>query len=134
MRMVILGLSLIISTSAWAADDARKIDFTQVLINKDKKPFVECVKVDTVDRNKCIEEIEITLGWITATALDIPKPNLSGADKVKRGGLAYRVVDGKAVELTVKEITTILEALDDLNYKNTAIYIAKSLLDPASVK
>lgn len=126
-------LALLVSP-AFAADEPRRIDFSQVLIGKDGKPFNECVRLDSVDRTKCVEEIDLTLGWISATALDQSKPGMPGAEKTKRGKLAYKVIDARESELDSKEISMIIDALDELNYRNTAIYAAKRALDPASVK
>jgi len=76
---------------------AAPLDFTKELIGKDRQPFRECVEVDKVEKTKCVNEINVTLGWLTATALDIPKQGMSGAERTKRGRLAYKVMDASEV-------------------------------------
>ena len=134
MIAVAVVTSLAIPTMASAEDAPRKIDFTQKLIGRDGKPFSECEQVDEHDRTKCTKQVELTLGWLAAAALDLAKPGMAQPEKTRRGRLAYRVFDAKDIELTVPEINTIIDALGDLNYRNTAIAAAVGILDPASAK
>jgi hypothetical protein len=122
-------LLLLLATPAFADDGTRKIDFTQALTGPDKKPFRECVEFDKTVQFKCLNEVDITLGYLSANALSLHKQGQS--DSTRRGRLAYRIYDAKDAELSPTEITLILNALDDMpNVRNTMIYAAKRLLSP----
>jgi hypothetical protein len=131
MRMIVAAT--MISTAVFAADAPRKIDFTTVLLDQDDKPMVECLRVDSVDRSKCVEEKTITLGWATFQALNMVDQgdHLNYTDAVKRGQLGLTVLGKSSVELTSEEITLIKTQLAK-HYSPLVTTRAVALLDPAA--
>lgn len=129
MRFVAAILAACLATSAFA-EEARKIDFTTVLLDQDGKPMLECA--DVGDR-ECKEKKPLTLGAASMRALAAPEQGLDPSASLKRGQLALSVYKSTGSVLTAEDITLIKTQISKI-YTPLVSARAFPLLDPASGK
>lgn len=121
------------------AADAPKIDFTQVLMNIEGKPFTYCAeykKAAPPAAPECKDERDMTLEQAALSALQTrfqDEQNLSGADQVRRVSLAIRIHQQKAVALTADDVKLIKDLTAKVGYNPVLVYRAYQLLDPNSI-
>ena len=115
---------LILGCLALAAQEARKVDFTVVLLGIDGKPLNGDVKP------------AVTLGDISVTALHSTieeDKSLSGLDKFKMDELARKIYKAKAATLSVEDLATIKARIGKI-YGPLVIGVAWRLLDPSLIE
>lgn len=122
-----------ISTSAIAADEPRKIDFTQVVKDLNGNEGVDCAEIKP-DGSGCARIVPMTIGRIAAGALDRADKNIAVPDKIIRAGLAYKIINANNAVLTSDEITMIKTAVGKLEISNAFIFQVIKAIDPVSVK
>lgn len=138
MRIVyaIIGATLLSTTSAFA------VDFAAPLLSTDGKSTPECIRLND-DRTKCIEEVNLTLGWLSRFALDQaeevdPRTGRSGpialSDVIKRGSLSEKIKANPQLDLSVDEAKLIKDQILKLNYKVGIKFQAIRLIDPKGIE
>jgi hypothetical protein len=123
MRLIIVLLSLLFITPAFAGGTPRTVDFTTVLLDQDDKPFTECVDTD------CKSKVQITLGRVALRALSNPEQGMKPEDSVLRGDLALRVYKAKDVILTPEDTVLIKQCIAKL-FGPLIVVRSFQLLDP----
>ena len=121
MRLAIL---LALGCLTLAGQEARKVDFTQVLMGIDGKPLNGDVKP------------ALTLGDIAVTALHSTieeDKTMSGLDKFKMDELARKIYKSKAATLSVEDLATIKTRIGKV-YGPLVIGPSWRLLDPSLVE
>lgn len=106
MRGFWVALLLLWALPCWAAEDARKVDFTTVLTDEDDKPISECAEQGK-DARDCKVYRPVTIGAIVLRALVAAEPGLAPDDSVKRGGLGLALYKATAAELAPEDIVLI---------------------------
>lgn len=137
-RLTILGMFTAASCGLALAQvpEPRKIDFSQVLLSAEGKPFTYCYKADPAPSSKCADERDITLEYIVLNALQMrfqDEPNLSGKEQVRRAALALKIHQNKKVAVSSDDTTMIKDLIAKLGYNTVAVYRAYQFLDPAGV-
>lgn len=131
MKRLILVYPLLV-VPALAAEAPRTIDMTTVITDLHGKPIPDGTQVTSADP-KCENCTALTLGMVAATALLAERkdePNLSAIDKAKRGVLAMKIVDDKAVVLTAPQVSEIERLLNV--WPPLIVAKALPLIDPAT--
>lgn len=128
MRRLVFVLAFL-SSSAFAEDLGHKIDFTQVLTDPDGKPFTECIKLSE-DKSKCVDEKELTLGWVAMQSLNVIEQGINYSDSNKRGTLALKVYKSAGMELSEDEITLIKNQMPK-RYSPVVVAKAATILNSA---
>lgn len=147
MRNLFLIVALILPFAARGAEAPRTIDMTTIitdmhgraipdgsqaipLIGVDGKPVIGPDAKPETDCSKCGP---LTLGTVVASALFTDRkdePYLPSLDKGKRGALALRIVDDKAVVLTATQVAEIIRLLGI--WSPLIVARALPLIDPAT--
>lgn len=143
------GILVFLAVLFWAvlsraADDPRKIDFTQVITNQDGEPLKECAKDEETSvpgQRKCIDFTPITLGMLSLRALTVQYPQeaaVTGEDQIRRAILAEAIYKNTSVTLDGKDTTLICDAIAKFVSKtgqNMLITLrAWQIIDPARTK
>lgn len=132
MRYVLPFALLFASTAAFADP----VDFSTKLLGQDGKPVPECIRVSD-DKTKCTDEIELTLGWLSRFALDMPEErggSLPLSDILKRGSLSEKIKANPTFDLSVDEAKLIKDQIVKLPYKTNIKFQALRLIDPQGTK
>lgn len=119
----------IIVALAGLISKASATDFNTQLLGQDNKPITECVRL-SIDRSKCEEETNITLGWLVRIALDLPEDKLPISDIIRRGSLSEKIKANPSIDLSVDEAKIVKDQIGKLNYRTTIKYQAVKLIDP----
>lgn len=132
--MKFLTVLLVIFPTTVFADT---IDFTTPLLNQDGKPKIECLRVNSEDKTKCTDEINMTLGWLLRFALDIPDERgaqPSAAEIYKRGKLSEKIKSNDSAELSVDEAKLLKDQIIKMNYQTSIKFQALRLIDPKGIE
>lgn len=133
MKTAYAILAVLFTSPAFAVDEPRKIDFTQVVKNLDGNLLNECVE-NKPDNSACARLVPMTIGRIAAGALTQPDKGVPLPDIVLRGRLAERIIDAKEAVLTSDEVTTIKNSVAKMSLNYIIILRIIEAIDPAAVK
>lgn len=118
----------------WAADEPRKIDFTQLVADLDGKPYTECLKSDEADRAKCVDEVKVTLGLLVSRALISrfqDEKDISLEEQSTRGFLAIKLYKAKEAVLTADQVVLLKKLAGKMGWPNIVSARVCVALDPA---
>ena len=135
MKLILALFVMLVSSTAFATDSPRKIDFTAVLTDQDGIALTDCIKLGDDDPKKC-KEVPFTLGRASIRALTAKWPdeqNLDGREQFARADLGMRVYKSDSVALSSEDIT-LLKRLIAKAYGPMIIYRAWKILDPSAEK
>jgi hypothetical protein len=118
---------VLISTSVHATD------FNTVLTGQNDKPAIECLRL-SVDKQKCDEEITVTLGWLVRIALDLPEERMKTSDIINRGMLSEKIKTNPNIDLSVEEAKLAKDQVAKLNYRVNIRFQAIKLIDPKGIQ
>jgi hypothetical protein len=132
-RHIIFAVPLLASAAlaAFAAEPARSIDMTTILLDQKGKPIPDATQL-TPDDPACAKCGPLTLGSAIATALLTERkdePNVSSLDKARRAALALRLIDDKAATLTAKQTADIVRLMN--LWGGIVVVRVLPILDPA---
>lgn len=128
MKKLALALALF-STPAFASE----IDFSTTLTGSDGKPVPECMRLSQ-DKTKCESEIDLTLGWLSRFALDMPEEKIPVSDIIRRGNLSEKIKASPKLDLSVDEAKILKDQIVKMNYRISIKYQAIKLIDPKGVE
>jgi|ERR1700726_2711394 len=119
-------------TSPAFADDARKIDFTTVLLDQDDKPMTECAD-DPLPKpgQDCVTHRPITLGMVALGALSQYEQGLAPEEAAKRGALGLELYKATAAALTPEDIVLLKKQIAK-RYTPLLAIRAFRLIDPTT--
>jgi hypothetical protein len=104
---------------AVAADEQRKLDFTQPIRLIDGSAMTECAKFSERkspnDPVSCESYHDVTLGAVAYAALVKSEQGLAMTEQGNRWRLARKVFDASAVDLSKPDVTTIMTAISKLD-------------------
>lgn len=124
MKSLVIAL-LLFPAVAFAVE----VDFTTPLVGSDGKPVPECLRISP-DRTKCEEEINLTLGWLSRFALDMPEDKIPLSDIIKRGTLSEKIKANPKLDLSVDEAKLVKDQIVKLGYRTNIKFQAIKLIDP----
>ena len=133
MKRFLLLVYLFSSISAHAADPARPIDMTQVLVDADGKPIVDPFQM-TKDDPECLKCGHLTLGRAIEHALfaALPDDKTPAEQKWARGVLAEKIKEDPHATLTAEELVVVKRVVGEV-YSARLLVAMYPLLDPAAV-
>lgn len=138
MKKLLIGAFVVASTHlAFAAEEPRKIDFTQVIGDLDGKPYTECLKVDDVDKGKCVDEVKVTLGLLISRALISrfqDEKDISLEEQSTRGYLAMKLYKAKDAVLSADQVVLLKKLAGKMGWPTIVSYRVCVTLDPACAK
>jgi hypothetical protein len=134
MLRIALAFAIIFSTAAFAADEPRKINFTEVLTDQDGFVMTECADIPAPkSEDVCKVHRPITLGMLAMRALAAPEQGIAADESLKRGQLAISVYKSEGAQLTVEEIALIKKQIAKF-FGPLVVVKTFALLDPAQAK
>lgn len=134
MRYLRIGAALILASALVApaiAEDARKIDFTAVLVDQDNEALKECADPDLKLDQPCKTFRPITLGMVAFRALVTPEAGISQDESFKRGQLGFALYKSTGQQLTAEE-TALLKRQIARSFGPLVVARAFPILDPAT--
>lgn len=131
MRLIAAVLVFVAFWCPALADDGRKIDFTQVILNQDEEPITECADhIPPKDDRDCKVHRDLTLGMIALRALTFPEQGMGQDESLKRGQLGLMLYRSPGAELKAEEITLLKDQIRK-TYGPLIVGITFPILDPA---
>lgn len=130
MKKFIVAAIMLLATAAYAADDVRKVNFSEILADQDDQPITECADDPLPkDGRDCHERRPVTLGMVALRALVIPEQGLSPEDSVKRGALGLSLYKATAVEVSPENVVLLKKQISKAYGPLIAVRAAR-ILDP----
>ena len=119
VKMFVVGAALVLVPAlVKAADEPRKLDFTQSIRLVDGSPMTECTKLSERkspnDPQTCESFREVTLGAVAYASLIKSDQGLAMTEQGNRWRLARKVYDASSIELSKPDVTTIMTAISKL--------------------
>lgn len=122
MRLIALFAALCLASTAFAADEPRKIDFTQVIMDDDGCPISDNEKLTPVRTSATLAKPEcprpekmtppdLTLGMAAYHALVMGEPNLSWEENTRRRDLGKSIRFSKEWPLLPSDLELIKKAM-----------------------